>query len=49
MYDVLLTQQMDLVQYGGFSYLDTESLKVVDKNRILEILRKRLDKKEVGV
>lgn len=44
-FDVLTTQQMDLIQFGGFSYQDTQMLKVVEKNRFIDILTKRLEKK----
>ena len=45
-FDELTLQQLDLIQYGNFSFLDTGKLKVVEKNRFLDIITKRLEAKK---
>lgn len=42
-YDYLTQAQFDLMTYGGFSYSDVEKLKVVERNRFLDIISKRLE------
>lgn len=42
-FDELTLQQLDLVQFGGFTYSDVEKMKTVERNRFLDIINKRAE------